>query len=156
MRVRLIAVGTRPPGWVRDACEDYITRLGSRLPVSITEIATGRRSAGEPPARAVAREGERVLAALGRGDYLIALDERGTELSTRELAAWLKTRMQEGEDLAFVIGGPDGLAPEVLARSKLRWSLSRLTLPHALVRVLLAEQLYRAHSLLAGHPYHRD
>ena len=156
MRVRLIAVGTRPPGWVRDACEDYITRLGSRLPVSITEIATGRRSAGEPPARAVAREGERVLAALGRGDYLIALDERGTELSTRELAAWLETRMQEGEDLAFVIGGPDGLAPEVLARSKLRWSLSRLTLPHALVRVLLAEKLYRAHSLLAGHPYHRD
>lgn len=156
MRVRLIAVGTRPPGWVRDACEDYITRLGSRLPVSITEIATGRRSAGEPAARAVAREGERVLAALGRGDYLIALDERGTELSTRELAAWLKTRMQDGEDLAFVIGGPDGLAPEVLARSKLRWSLSRLTLPHALVRVLLAEQLYRAHSLLAGHPYHRD
>jgi len=156
MRVRLIAVGTRPPGWVRDACEDYITRLGSRLPVSITEIATGRRSAGEPPARAVAREGERVLAALGRGDYLIALDERGTELSTRELAAWLETRMQEGEDLAFVIGGPDGLAPEVLARSKLRWSLSRLTLPHALARVLLAEQLYRAHSLLAGHPYHRD
>jgi 23S rRNA (pseudouridine1915-N3)-methyltransferase len=156
MRVRLIAVGTRPPGWVRDACEDYIRRLGSRLPVSITEIATGRRSAGEPPARAVAREGERVLAALGRGDYLIALDERGTELSTRELAAWLETRMQEGEDLAFVIGGPDGLAPEVLARSKLRWSLSRLTLPHALVRVLLAEQLYRAHSLLAGHPYHRD
>lgn len=156
MRVRLIAVGTRPPGWVRDACEAYITRLGSRLPVSITEISTARRSAGETPARAVAREGERVLAALGRGDYLIALDERGTELSTRELAAWLKTRMQEGEDLAFVIGGPDGLAPEVLARSKLRWSLSRLTLPHALVRVLLAEQLYRAHSILAGHPYHRD
>jgi len=156
MRVRLIAVGTRPPGWVRDACEDYITRLGSRLPLSITEITAGPRSAGEPPARAIAREGERILAALRREDYVIALDERGTELSTRELAAWLKTRMQEGEDLAFVIGGPDGLAPEVLARSKLRWSLSRLTLPHALVRVLLAEQLYRAHSLLAGHPYHRD
>ncbi|HYB66047.1 MAG TPA: 23S rRNA (pseudouridine(1915)-N(3))-methyltransferase RlmH [Steroidobacteraceae bacterium] len=156
MRVRLIAVGTRPPGWVRDACEDYITRLGSRLPLSITEIAAGPRSAGESPARAIARECERVLAALRREDYVIALDERGTELSTRELAAWLKSRMQEGEDLAFVIGGPDGLAPEVLTRSKLRWSLSRLTLPHALVRVLLVEQLYRAHSLLAGHPYHRD
>jgi 23S rRNA (pseudouridine1915-N3)-methyltransferase len=156
MRVRLIAVGTRPPGWVRDACDDYIRRLGSRLPLSISEIAAGPRGAGEPPARAIAREGERVLAALRREDYVTALDERGTELSTRELAAWLKTRMQEGEDLAFVIGGPDGLAPEVLARSKLRWSLSRLTLPHALVRVLLAEQLYRAHSLLAGHPYHRD
>lgn len=156
MRVRLIAVGTRPPGWVRDACEDYITRLGSRLPVSITEIAAGPRTGSAPSAKAIAREGERLLAALGRGDYVIALDERGTELSTRELAAWLKTRMLEGEDLAFVIGGPDGLAPEVLARSQLRWSLSRLTLPHALVRVLLAEQLYRAHSLLAGHPYHRD
>jgi 23S rRNA (pseudouridine1915-N3)-methyltransferase len=156
MRVRLIAVGTRPPAWVRDACEDYITRLGSQLPVSLTEIAARPRSGGESPARAIAREGERVLAALRREDYVIALEERGTELSTRELAAWLKTRMQEGEDLAFVIGGPDGLAPEVLARSNLRWSLSRLTLPHALVRVLLAEQLYRAHSLLAGHPYHRD
>jgi 23S rRNA (pseudouridine1915-N3)-methyltransferase len=156
MRVRLIAVGTRPPGWVRAACEDYITRLGSRLPLSVTEVAAGPRSAAEPPARAIAREGERVLAALRRDDYVIALDERGTELSTRELAAWLKTRMQEGEDLAFVIGGPDGLAPEVLTRSNLRWSLSRLTLPHALVRVLLAEQIYRAHSLLAGHPYHRD
>ena len=156
MRVRLIAVGTRPPGWVRDACEDYIRRLGSRLPVSITEIAAGPRGACGGSARAIAREGERVLAALRREDYVVALDERGTELSTRELAAWLKTRMQEGEDLAFVIGGPDGLAPEVLARSALRWSLSRLTLPHALVRVLLAEQLYRAQSLLAGHPYHRD
>jgi 23S rRNA (pseudouridine1915-N3)-methyltransferase len=156
MRVRLIAVGTRPPGWVRDACEAYITRLGASLPLSITEIQAGPRSAGQPPARAIAREGERVLAALKREDYVVALDERGTELSTRELAAWLKARMQEGEDLAFVIGGPDGLAPEVLARSKLRWSLSRLTLPHALVRVLLAEQLYRAQSLLAGHPYHRE
>src|SRR6201993_1663961 len=156
MRVRLIAVGTRAPVWVRDACEDYITRLGARLPVTVTEIPSGPRSGSGPPARAVAREGERVLAALRREDYVVALDERGTELSTRELAAWLKTRMQEGEDLAFVIGGPDGLAPEVLARSRLRWSLSRLTLPHALVRVLLAEQLYRAHSLLAGHPYHRD
>ena len=156
MRVRLIAVGTRPPGWVRDACEDYITRLSARLPLTITEIASGPRTGGEPADRAIAREGERVLAALRREDYVVALDERGTELSTRELAAWLKTRMQEGEDLAFVIGGPDGLAAEVLARSKLRWSLSRLTLPHALVRVLLAEQLYRAHSLLAGHPYHRD
>jgi len=156
MRVRLIAVGTRPPGWVREACEDYITRLGSRLPVSVTEIAAGPRGRGGAPARAVARAGGRVLAALRREDYVVALDERGSELTTRELAAWLKTRMQEGEDLAFVIGGPDGLAPEVLARARLRWSLSRLTLPHALVRVLLVEQIYRAHSLLAGHPYHRD
>jgi 23S rRNA (pseudouridine1915-N3)-methyltransferase len=156
MRVRLIAVGTRAPVWVRTACEDYITRLGSHLPVSVTEIGVSPRSRGASPERAVAREGERVLAALRRDDYLVALDERGTELTTRELAAWLKARMQEGSDLAFVIGGPDGVAPEVLARSRLRWSLSRLTLPHALARVVLAEQLYRAMSLIAGHPYHRD
>ena len=156
MRVRLIAVGTRAPGWVRTACEDYITRLGSHLPVTVTEIALGARSRGASVERAVAREGEKLLAAVRREDYLVALDERGTEFTTRELAAWLKARMQEGEDLAFVIGGPDGLAPEVLKRSRLRWSLSRLTLPHALVRVLLAEQLYHAMSLIAGHPYHRD
>jgi 23S rRNA (pseudouridine1915-N3)-methyltransferase len=156
MHVRLIAVGTRAPGWVREACEDYITRLGSRLPVAVAEIGTSPRTGAASAARAVAREGERLLAALRRDDYLVALDERGTEFSTRELAAWLKTRMQEGQDLAFVIGGPDGLAPGVLARSAQRWSLSRLTLPHALVRVLLLEQLYRAHSLLSGHPYHRD
>jgi 23S rRNA (pseudouridine1915-N3)-methyltransferase len=156
MQVRLIAVGTRAPGWVRTACEDYITRLGSRLKVSVTEIGLSPRTGGGSAARAVAREGERVLAAVRREDYLVALDERGTEFSTRELAAWLEARRQEGTDLAFVIGGPDGLAPEVLERSRLRWSLSRLTLPHALVRVLLAEQLYRAVSLLAGHPYHRD
>jgi 23S rRNA (pseudouridine1915-N3)-methyltransferase len=156
MRVRLIAVGTRAPGWVRTACEDYITRLGSQLPVAVTEIGVSPRSRGVSPERAVSREGERVLAALRRDDYLVALDERGTEFTTRELAAWLKARMQEGVDLAFVIGGPDGLAAEVLARSRRRWSLSRLTLPHALARVVLAEQLYRAMSLIAGHPYHRD
>jgi 23S rRNA (pseudouridine1915-N3)-methyltransferase len=156
MRVRLIAVGTRAPEWVRTACEDYITRLGSRLRISVSEVGLGPRGGGAPAARAVTREGERVLAALHSDDYLVALDERGTELTTRELAAWLEARMQEGIDLAFVIGGPDGLAPEVLSRARLRWSLSRLTLPHALVRVVLAEQLYRAMSLIAGHPYHRD
>jgi 23S rRNA (pseudouridine1915-N3)-methyltransferase len=140
MQVRLIAVGSRAPGWVRTACEDYITRLGSRLKVSVTEIGLSPRTGGASGARAVAREGERVLAAVRREDYLVALE----------------ARRQEGTDLAFVIGGPDGLAREVLERSRLRWSLSRLTLPHALVRVLLAEQLYRAVSLLAGHPYHRD
>ena len=156
MRVRLIAVGTRPSGWVREGCEDYLTRLSTRLPITVTEVTPGKRAAGAPPERAIAQEGERVLAMLRDADHVIALDERGTELSTRELAAWLKTRMQEGEDLAFVIGGPDGLAPAVLARAAKRLSLSRLTLPHALVRVLFLEQLYRAHSLLGNHPYHRD
>jgi 23S rRNA (pseudouridine1915-N3)-methyltransferase len=156
VRVRVIAVGTRMPEWVRSACEDYLGRLRAQLPVSLLQIEPGPRASGAGAARAVAAEGARLLAALRPGEHVAALDERGTQLSTRELAAWLQTRMQEGADLAFLIGGPDGLAADVLGRSQLRWSLSRLTLPHALVRVLLTEQLYRAHSILTNHPYHRD
>lgn len=156
MRVRLIAVGSRMPKWVREAYEDYITRLGSGLKISLTEIDPGPRSAGRPPQQAMELEGQKLLAAVRKDDYVVALDERGTEMTTRELAAWLKSRMQDGRDLAFLVGGPDGFAPEVLARSDFKWSLSRLTFPHALVRVVLAEQLYRAHGVLANHPYHRD
>jgi 23S rRNA (pseudouridine1915-N3)-methyltransferase len=156
MRVRVIAVGTRMPAWVRSACQDYLARLGAHLGVSILEIEPGLRSGSAPPAKAIATEAKRLLAALRPGEHVVALDERGTQFTTRELAGWLGTRKQAGEDLALLIGGPDGLAPEVLARSHARWSLSRLTLPHALVRVVLAEQLYRAQSILINHPYHRD
>jgi 23S rRNA (pseudouridine1915-N3)-methyltransferase len=155
MRVRVIAVGTRMPSWVRTACDDYLQRLRSALPMAITEIGAAPRREGGAP-RAITREGERLLAALQPDDHVIALDERGRELTTQELAGWLAGRMQQGANLAFVIGGPDGLAPEVLARSNFRLALSRMTLPHALARVLLSEQLYRAHCILANHPYHRD
>jgi len=156
MRVRVIAVGTRLPAWVRGACEDYLARLASRLAISLVEIESGARSAGGKAHKAIAAEGQRLLGAVRPGDHVAILDERGTQFSTRELAAWLQERMQRGEDLAFLIGGPDGLAAEVLARGNFTLALSRLTLPHALVRVLLAEQLYRAHSILTHHPYHRD
>jgi 23S rRNA (pseudouridine1915-N3)-methyltransferase len=156
VRVRLIAVGLRMPKWVREAYEDYITRLGSGLKVTLVEIEPGHRSAGRPPQKAMEAEGQKLLAALRKDDYVVALDERGSEMTTRELAAWLGNRMQSGRDLAFLVGGPDGFVPEVLARADLKWSLSRLTFPHALVRVVLAEQLYRAHGVLANHPYHRD
>jgi len=156
MRVRVIAVGTRLPAWVRSACEDYLARLAPRLAVSLVEIEPGPRTAGGTAHKAIAAEGQRLLGAVRPADQVAILDERGTQLSTRELAAWLQERMQQGEDLAFLIGGPDGLAPQVLARANFTLSLSRLTLPHALVRVLLAEQLYRAHSILTHHPYHRD
>lgn len=156
MRVRLIAVGSRMPKWVREAYEDYITRLGAGLKVSLVEIEPGQRSAGRPPQKAMEAEAQKLLGALRKDEYVVVLDERGAEMTTRELAAWLKTRMQEGRDVAFLVGGPDGFAPEVVARSDFKWSLSRLTFPHALVRVVLAEQLYRAHGVLANHPYHRD
>ena len=156
MRVRLIAVGSRMPKWVREAYEDYITRLASGLKVSLVEIEPGQRSAGRTPRKAMEAEAQKLLGALRKDEYVVALDERGAEMTTRELAAWLKTRMQDGRDVAFLVGGPDGFAPEVVARSDFKWSLSRLTFPHALVRVVLAEQLYRAHGVLANHPYHRD
>jgi 23S rRNA (pseudouridine1915-N3)-methyltransferase len=155
MRVRVIAVGTRMPAWVRSACDDYLARLTGALSVAITEIAPGPRRGGSAQ-RAIAAEGRRLLGTLRPAEHVVALDEHGTQFTTRELADWLNTRMHSGEDLAFLIGGPDGLAREVLSRSDLTLSLSRLTLPHALVRVLLAEQLYRAHSILTHHPYHRD
>lgn len=156
MRVRVIAVGTRMPAWVRTACHDYLTRLESGLPVALTEIEPAPRPTRGSASQAVAREGQRLLEALRPAQHVVALDERGTQFSTRELADWLKGRMHSGEDLTFVIGGPDGLARGILARSQLTLSLSRLTLPHALVRVLLTEQLYRAHSILVNHPYHRE
>ena len=155
MRVRVIAVGTRMPAWVRSGCDEYLTRLKHGLAVALTEIEPAVRGASGTAQQAVTTEGRRLLGALGPSDYVIVLDERGRELTTRELADWLATRMQQGDDLAFLIGGPDGLAAEVLARSNFTLALSRLTLPHALARVLLAEQLYRAHSILGNHPYHR-
>ncbi len=143
------------PRWVREVFTDYATRLGSRLTLSLSEIEPGPRGARHATAQAVRTEGERLLNALRKDDYVVVLDEHGGQLATRELAAWLGERLQAGRDLAFLIGGPDGLAADVVARSNFTLSLSRLTLPHALVRVVLAEQLYRAHSVLVNHPYHR-
>ena len=154
--MRIVAVGSRMPKWVQEPYNDYITRLSSALKVTLIEIEPGPRAAGRPPAKAIEAEGQRILAAVRPGEFVVALDERGKEMTTRELATWLAGRLQEGSDLAFLIGGPDGFAPEVLQRCDLKWSLSRLTFPHALVRVVLAEQLYRAHGVLSNHPYHRD
>ncbi|HEX8757646.1 MAG TPA: 23S rRNA (pseudouridine(1915)-N(3))-methyltransferase RlmH [Steroidobacteraceae bacterium] len=156
MRARVIAVGTRPPSWVREAYDDYTRRLGARLKLTLLEIEPGPRSAGQSPRKAIETEARKLMAALRPEEWVVALDERGTQMSTRELADWLDGRMREGRDLAFLIGGPDGFAAEVLERSDMALSLSRLTLPHALARVVLAEQIYRAISILSHHPYHRD
>ena len=156
MRVNLIAVGTRMPPWVREGYDDYARRLGARLPETLVELAPGKRTAGGDDARAIADEGKRLLAAAKREDYVVVLDERGRERSTAELSTWLRERERDGRTLSFLVGGPDGFAPEVKLRAQETWSLTRLTLPHALVRVLFIEQLYRAVTLLDGHPYHRE
>jgi 23S rRNA (pseudouridine1915-N3)-methyltransferase len=156
VRIRIIAVGERMPRWVDEVFDDYARRLAGSLKVALVEVPAGQRSARGDPAQATQREAGRILDLIKPQEYLVALDERGAQLATRALATWLSGRMQDGRDLALVIGGPDGLAREVLTRADQKLSLSKLTLPHALVRVVLAEQLYRAHTILSGHPYHRD
>ncbi|HTT07089.1 MAG TPA: 23S rRNA (pseudouridine(1915)-N(3))-methyltransferase RlmH [Steroidobacteraceae bacterium] len=154
--MRVIAVGTRMPGWVDEACEDYRRRLRPPWRLTLTELPAVRRADGaDAAARARLAEGRQILAQLSERERVVPLDEQGNELSTAELAAWLRAQQASGVELTFIIGGADGLDAAVLARGERRWSLSRLTLPHGLARVLLMEQLYRAASLLGGHPYHR-
>jgi len=152
--MRLLAAGTRMPAWVDAGCADYAGRLRGDYKLELLEIPLGRRSGGDV-ARAIRSEGEKMLAAAGGRAELVALQVGGRPLSTEQLAAWLESRAAAGVELAFCIGGPDGLAPAVDERARLRWSLSALTLPHGLARVLVAEALYRAVSLVKGHPYHR-
>jgi 23S rRNA (pseudouridine1915-N3)-methyltransferase len=156
MRIRVIAVGRRVPQWVGEGFTDYARRLPSTLRIALREIQPGPREAVRKGGQAMEIERDRLLGELRADDFVVTLDEHGRELTTLELATWFGERMRDGRDLAFVIGGPDGLARAVLERSDFSWSLSHLTLPHALVRVVLAEQLYRAHTVLTGHPYHRE
>jgi 23S rRNA (pseudouridine1915-N3)-methyltransferase len=143
------------PAWVREACEDYSKRLRARMPVTWLEIPASRRGGGDAR-RAVQQEGEKILASLRTDDYVVALDEHGKQRSSVELSKWLGKRLSARQNLAFLVGGPDGFAPQVLERADEQWSLSALTLPHALVRVVWVEQIYRAVTLLDGHPYHRE
>lgn len=155
MRIHLIAAGTRMPAWVSAGYEDYATRLPGECRLLLKEIPLGASRSGGDAKKAMLEEGTKMLAAVPEGANLMALEVRGKPLSTEELAKQLNQWLQEGRDQALLIGGPDGLAPECLARAGLKWSLSPLTLPHGLVRVVVAEQLYRAWSILKNHPYHR-
>jgi 23S rRNA (pseudouridine1915-N3)-methyltransferase len=155
MKCRLIAAGTRLPEWVNSGFQEYQKRLRVPLAMELHEIPVATRRAGENPDRAIRREGADMLAALGKDDYVVALEIAAKAMNTEQLSAWLAERMRDGRTLALLIGGPDGLSPQCRERAHQSWSLSPLTLPHGLVRVIVAEQLYRATSLLAGHPYHR-
>ena len=155
MKASLIAVGERAPDWVAAGFSEYQKRLSHWLPLALHEVAPGVRGKGRDAARAMADEGARVLAALPKNVQVVALDGRGNAFSSEQLAKQLERWRQGGRDLALLVGGPEGHAPGVLAAADERWSLGPLTLPHMLVRLLVAEQLYRACSLLASHPYHR-
>lgn len=155
MNLRLLAAGTRMPGWVAAGFAEYAGRLPHECALSLTEIPLARRTKTLAPDAAIAAEGERMLAKIRRDDFVVALDVGGTAVTTEALVRRFGDWLQDGRDRVFLVGGPDGLAPDCLKRADWRWSLSPLTLPHGLVRVVVAEALYRAWSLLQGHPYHR-
>lgn len=160
MKFHIVAVGHRMPGWVEAGFEEYARRMPRESPILLKAIrpeprgANGRAAAGQLD-RALRAEAERLTAAIAPGSRIVALDERGQQLTTESFARTLGAWLQEGRDTAFVIGGADGLDPALKRSAHVMLSLSAMTLPHQLVRVLLAEQLYRAISLLHNHPYHR-
>lgn len=155
MKITLVSVGTRMPGWVEAGFAEYRKRLPRDFELILVEVPLAPRGKGLDLGRAMAREGDACLKAVGRDDFLIALDVTGRTLATGQLAAQLGQLRDEGRNVSLLVGGPDGLAPACLAQADTTWSLSALTFPHPLVRIILAEQLYRAWSVLAGHPYHR-
>ena len=155
MRIVLIAAGTRQPQWVQDGFREYARRLRGNCTLELVEIPLGRRTSSGSARQAVVQEGERMLRAIPRGARVVALDVAGKPWSTEQLAARMLDWMAGGAPVCLLVGGPDGLSPRVMERANERWSLSSLTLPHGLVRPLVAEALYRAWSLNRGHPYHR-
>lgn len=155
MKVRLLSVSHKQPGWVVEGAQEYARRLPREWGFEIVEVRPEARTAGATKERVQAAEAERLRSKLGKGARIVALDERGEAWSTQELATRLQRWQQEGRDVTLVVGGADGLDAQFLAEASPRVSLSALTLPHGLVRILVVEQLYRAVSLQKGHPYHR-
>lgn len=157
MKCAIVAVGHRMPAWIAAGVDEYTRRMPREMTVRLTEIKPEARGADSPAAtrRVLAAEAKRIRAAVPPQSLCVALDERGVQLTSSELADRLRNWRMSGRDLAFVIGGADGLDAQMKADSALLWSLSPLTLPHGLVRIVLAEQLYRAATLVQGHPYHR-
>ena len=154
MRLKVLAVGTRMAAWVTDGVSEYDKRMPRDFQVNWIEIPPAKRQ-GESADKLRKREADAIRRQLKSGDRLVALDVRGKLVSTEDMASHFVDWQMDGRDVALLIGGPDGIDPELLAQADVQWSLGRITLPHPLVRVILAEQLYRAWSINAQHPYHR-
>jgi 23S rRNA (pseudouridine1915-N3)-methyltransferase len=155
VRIKLIAVGNRMPHWVQEGYSEYAKRLPREFAVELLELPLGKRGKNRGVQQAIAQEGELMAAAIPAGDQIIALDVQGKSWSTEQLAQRLEVWRMDGVNISLLIGGPDGLAENCVSSAHLKWSLSSLTLPHPLVRVLLIEQLYRAWTILQHHPYHK-
>jgi len=156
MRISILSVGHKMPAWIQEGFQEYTRRMPPEIRVELVELKPEERSAAKPAPKAMQAEGERLIAAVPSGATVLALDEKGRSVSTQGLSVMLADWMRDGSHPAFVIGGADGLDAAVKERADKLLSLSALTLPHGLVRVLVAEQLYRAWSILARHPYHRE
>jgi len=150
----VVAIGHRMPGWVDAGFAEYAGRMPREARIELSALKPAPR--GGPVKRVLEAEGERISSALPAGCVKVALDERGTLVTTAELARRMARWREAGRNVAFIVGGADGLAESVKTSADFVWSLSPLTLPHGLARVVLAEQLYRAHSILHNHPYHRE
>lgn len=155
MQIHLISIGNKMPKWVNDGFNEYAKRMPDECSLKLTEINPGHRGKSADVKRAVREEGMRMLAAVPKGALVVALDVKGKPWSTEQLAVRMDDWMQEGHSVALLVGGPEGLCDECLAAADLKWSLSAMTFPHPLVRIIMAEQLYRAWSILNNHPYHR-
>lgn len=155
-RLHIVAVGSKLPEWANAACDEYLKRLPRGYEAQLAEVKAEPRTSGKSTEQLMAAEAQRLRTALPRGARLVALDERGQDVGTAKFASRLRTWLDSGVPTAFLIGGPDGLDPAIKADCELLLRLSSFTLPHALARVLFAEQLYRAASVLTGHPYHRE
>jgi 23S rRNA (pseudouridine1915-N3)-methyltransferase len=155
VKINLICVGTRMPDWVQQGMLEYSKRLPSEFSFHCIEVALAKRNKNTDPQQAMKQEGDALLARLGTRDYVVALDVQGRSLSTEMMAARVGAVRDDGRHLSLLVGGPDGLSQDCLSVADERWSLSALTLPHPLVRVVIVEQVYRVWSVLAGHPYHR-
>jgi 23S rRNA (pseudouridine1915-N3)-methyltransferase len=156
MPLGLVAVGQKPPAWAETAYDDFAKRFPPELKLVLKAVKAEPRTAGKTAAQMMAAEAQRIEAAIPKGARRLVLDERGTRLTTVQLADRLRFWLGDGRDVAMLVGGPDGLDPTLKATADETLRLSDLTLPHAFVRVLLAEALYRAWSVTAGHPYHRE
>lgn len=156
MRIRLLGIGTKMPSWVDEGVAEYQKRMPRECTLEVVELPLGNKGRERDPPTAMRKEAESLRGALRPQDHIVALEVRGKPWTTEQLGEQLGTWMQSGRDVALLVGGPDGLEPELSRGASQRWSLSPLTLPHPIVRIVLAEQIYRAHSLLRGHPYHRS
>ncbi|WP_094751691.1 23S rRNA (pseudouridine(1915)-N(3))-methyltransferase RlmH [Psychromonas sp. CD1] len=156
MRIQLIAVGTKMPDWIEKGYQEYARRFPKEMQLELVEIQPGKRGKNADIKRILKKEGQLTLAAIPKGNKIITLEVTGNSWTTEQLATEMRKWKLDGRNISLLIGGPEGLAPECIAKAEQRWSLSTLTLPHPLVRVITAESLYRAYTLTINHPYHRE